>query len=111
MSCARLAGLRARVVVTPWRQVVLRDVDPDGLPAALALLQGPGFDAPGSAWDGVTACVGAPACRRALGDVRALAEQVVADRASGDEPVHLSACPRRCGRPATAHREIVLGAA
>ncbi|MGX2995792.1 cobalamin biosynthesis protein CobG [Streptomyces sp. JNUCC 64] len=59
--------------LTPWRGVVL----PGAAPAELAELAAVGLvTGPGSAWDGVTACVGRPGCAKSLSDVRADATTV-----------------------------------
>jgi precorrin-3B synthase len=100
------------LVVTPWREVVVPGVAVDAVGRAVRLLTEAGLviDA-ASPWRGVTACVGRPSCARALADVRTLAAQTVAAlgaSAGATSPrVHLAGCERRCGRPSSAHREVV----
>jgi precorrin-3B synthase len=101
-----------RLVVTPWREVIVTDVGPDHLADVERLVTAAELvtDAT-SPWRQVSACVGRPSCGRALADVRAMAVDVVAALGTASSPaparVHLAGCGRRCGRPAAAHREIV----
>ncbi|MGP4028661.1 precorrin-3B synthase [Actinomadura sp. 3N407] len=96
-----LAEAAGEVRVTPWRSVVLRDLDPDEARATAARLAAAGFanDA-ASPWVGVTACTGSPGCAKSRGDVKGEASRWVAglDRAP-DTPVHWAGCERRCGTP------------
>ncbi|WP_246213668.1 cobalamin biosynthesis protein CobG [Kitasatospora viridis] len=90
--------------VTPWRTVVLPDADPAVLPALAAH----GLrTAPGSPWEGATACTGAPGCAKSLADVRADAAAAL-DTATGTGlPVHWSGCERRCGHPTGAWVDVL----
>jgi precorrin-3B synthase len=106
MSAAQvrvLAATAERVVITPWRTIVL----PDAPPGADAQLAAAGFVVdPGSPVPLVSACAGRPGCAKALADVRADAR---AGLAAGrfTERVHLSGCSRRCGSPHGRHRALV----
>jgi precorrin-3B synthase len=98
--CRLLASCAVtEIVLTPWRGVVLPDLDPAAIPDAAARLAGAGLlvdaDAPLLA---VTACTGRPGCGKALADVRADALAAVPT----GQTVHWSGCARRCGRPAGA---------
>ena len=90
------------VVLTPWRGVVL-PAAADHLPqlraAGLVVDQT-------DAWAAVTACVGAPWCRRAEIDTAAFAAALVR---TDPRPVrtHISGCARRCGAPRGEHRDLV----
>jgi precorrin-3B synthase len=96
------------VVVTPWREVVVPALPPDDAERAVRLVTSAGLVTdPASAWRRVSACVGRPSCARALADVRALAGEVAATLADAPHRVHLAGCERRCGRPTSAHREVV----
>lgn len=91
-----------RVVVTPWRGLVL--------PAAadrLADLERAGLVVDeDSAWSQLSACVGAPCCGRGRIDTAAVATALVS--AGGPLPrTHLSGCERRCGAPASDHVDLV----
>jgi precorrin-3B synthase len=101
----------ARLVVTPWREVVVPGLAVDAVGRAERLLASAGLVTDtASPWRGVTACVGRPSCARALADVRTLAAQTVTELASPaakNVRVHLAGCERRCGRPSSAHREVV----
>jgi precorrin-3B synthase len=89
------------VVLTPWRGVLLPDLDPDLARAAAVRLTGAGLLLdPAEPLVGVSACTGRPGCASALADVRADALAAVSSSASAGVPVHWSGCARRCGRPA-----------
>ncbi|MFE9421566.1 cobalamin biosynthesis protein CobG [Kitasatospora sp. NPDC006697] len=92
-----LADASSELRVTPWRTVVLPDADPAALPglAALGLRT-----APGSPWEGATACTGAPGCAKSLADVRTDAAAALDGATGSGLPVHWSGCERRCGHPA-----------
>ena len=111
---ADLADLGAgRLVVTPWREIVLPGVAPEHVAEVAWRVAAAGLvTEPASPWRRVTACVGRPSCGRALADVRTLAAQTV-EALSPDGPVrvHLAGCERRCGRPSLAHREVVATSA
>jgi len=98
-----LAAAAPRVVVTPWRTVVL----PGARAGADARLAAAGFVVdPASPVPLVSACAGRPGCAKALADVRADARAgLVAGRFT--ERVHLSGCARRCGSPRGPHRALV----
>ncbi|MEU6235772.1 nitrite reductase, partial [Kitasatospora sp. NPDC047058] len=105
---ALVAASAGELRLTPWRGVVLPGASADRLPAlAAAGLR----TAPGTAWDGASACTGLPGCAKSLADVRTDAARAL-DRpgpgpAAGNDParpsglrVHWSGCERRCGHPA-----------
>ena len=96
-----LASLTGAVQLTPWRSVVVPDLDEDRVDdAAVDLFRtGMVFDAE-SPWARVTACAGRPGCARSLADVRADAAAAVAGGTVPDGVrVHWAGCDRRCGRP------------
>jgi precorrin-3B synthase len=89
--------------ITPWRRVVIRDLE---LPAALAareLLAAVGLVVePGTAWSRITACAGRPGCARSLRDVQADARGFAADCDPDGAPVHWVGCDHACGSPSGA---------
>ncbi|GAA0917141.1 precorrin-3B synthase [Nonomuraea longicatena] len=108
----RLTAVQARVLaqvaesvrLTPWRTVVLLDLDPQhATDLALRLQQAGLVTDPDSSWTGVTACTGRPGCAKALADVQAdAAAWVRAGRGGaggGELPVHWAGCERLCGLP------------
>ena len=97
----RVAGRAARV--TPWRSVVLPDLD--DATGVLREAAGLGFGTDeGTPWLRVTACAGRPGCASALADVQADAAGF-AGRWPG-RVVHVSGCGRHCGRPAATEIDV-----
>jgi precorrin-3B synthase len=93
-----LAAIETPIVVTPWRSVLVCDIDEGVADTALRLLAPMGlvFDN-GSPWLDVSACTGSPGCEHSAADVRADAARAVEDAA----PVHrhFVGCERACGSP------------
>lgn len=99
-----LAGLAPRLVLTPWRSVVL--VDPTRPAEAASAARAAGFETdPDSLWARTSACIGRPGCASALADVRRDAADLAA--ANPGHTIHVSGCSRRCGHPVTAHLDAV----
>lgn len=98
-----LTVLEAEVSVTPRRTFLLHGLEPHVAEAAVRVLapMGASFDA---ATDlvRISACIGAPACRHGLTDVRQ-------DAFRADTPgrVHFVGCAKACGRPKEPHTEFL----
>lgn len=116
LDAAQLEGLAALVAassgtvrLSSWRTLSLPDAeDPAAVTAALSDL---GFVlAPGSGWEGLTACAGLGACARARADVRAAAARRASVRRAGSPHEHWSGCERRCGEPPGAGVTVVATA-
>ncbi|MDN5717717.1 MAG: cobalamin biosynthesis protein CobG [Janibacter sp.] len=91
--------LSERVVITPWRSIVV----PGGA-ARVDELAAAGFaTAPDSPWTVLTACAGAPACARTTTATRDLARDAAPVVDPAGPPVHVIGCERSCGHPARAH--------
>ncbi|MFC9361641.1 precorrin-3B synthase [Rhodococcus sp. NPDC057014] len=96
-----LAAVEKPVIVTPWKTVLLCDLDEWSAEQVVRVLapMGLSFDE-NSPWLNVSACTGQPGCEKALADVRSDARGAVAN---GELPVegrqHWSGCERCCGRP------------
>lgn len=108
---AILAGLAAvtdRVIITPWRSVVV----PDGASHLEDLAAAGLATQPHTGWARVSACTGAPGCFRAERSTEALATKLVgaveAGRVELSEPIHLVACARNCGTTAST-RAVAAG--
>lgn len=96
-----LAATSRPVIITPWRSLLLVDLDEAMADQVIRVLAPMGliFDAH-SPWAQVSACTGSPGCAKSHADVRAdVAEAVI----EGTLPVHgrqhWSGCDRRCGSP------------
>ncbi len=111
-----LAAMGAPVVITPWRSILVCDLDEGVADTALRVLPPLGlvFDET-SRWLRVSACVGSPGCERSRADVRADAARAVAaghggDPAPGaDAVVHYAGCERACGRPVSGRVLVATG--
>jgi len=98
-----LAAIETPLVITPWRSVLVCDLDEGVAETSLRVLAPLGlvFDET-SRWLTVTACVGSPGCARSRADVRADAARA-AEAGTGDGgvggSVHYVGCERGCGSP------------
>jgi precorrin-3B synthase len=97
---AYLAAIEAPLIVTPWRSVLICDLDEAVADTALRVLAPLGlvFDE-NSPWLAISACVGNPGCAHSLADVRADAAQSL--RTDSDVHRHFVGCERACGSPPT----------
>lgn len=94
-----VAAVGAPVVITPWRSLLVCDLDEGVADTALRVFAPLGliFDE-NSPWREITACVGSPGCARSLADVRADAARA-AESGSGRGTMHYAGCERACGSP------------
>lgn len=93
-----LAAIDAPMVITPWRSVVVCDLDEGVADTALRVLAPMGlvFDEK-SPWLAVSACTGSPGCEHSAADVRADATAALDEPADGHR--HFVGCERGCGSP------------
>ncbi|CAM3694478.1 precorrin-3B synthase [Smaragdicoccus niigatensis] len=99
-----IAAVEAPITITPWRSIVISDLDEGVADTVLRVLAPLGmiFDAH-SPWLHVTACAGRPGCAKALADVRGDAAAAIENGTLPlDGPQHWSGCERRCGKPKSA---------
>ncbi|UXA16140.1 precorrin-3B synthase [Mycobacterium sp. SMC-4] len=106
-----LAAVASPMAVTPWRSVLLFDLDEGVADTALRVLAPRGliFDE-NSPWLDVSACTGVPGCARSAADVRA--DAAAAARAAGPAEVthrHYVGCERACGSPGAGQVLIATG--
>ncbi len=96
-----LAAIEAPLVVTPWRSVLVCDLDEAVADTALRVLAPLGlvFDE-NSPWLAVSSCVGSPGCAHSIADVRAHAAQSL--HTDSDVHRHFVGCERACGSPPAA---------
>ncbi|WP_349268611.1 sulfite reductase [Mycolicibacterium parafortuitum] len=100
-----LAAVEAPMAVTPWRSMLLFDLEEEVADVALRVLAPLGliFDE-NSPWLSVSACTGSPGCAQSAADVRADAAAAVDPAAPGHR--HFVGCERACGSPA--HAEVLV---
>lgn len=93
-----LATINAPMAITPWRSVLVFDLDEGVADTALRVLAPMGlvFDE-NSPWLSVSACTGSPGCEHSAADVRADATAALDDPADGHR--HFVGCERACGSP------------
>jgi precorrin-3B synthase len=113
-----LAAINAPMVITPWRSVLVFDLDEGAADVALRVLAPMGlvFDE-NSPWLSVSACTGSPGCEHSAADVRSDAAAAVAEcrrpSGSGDEPAaghrHFVGCERACGSPPAGQVLVATG--
>lgn len=121
-----LAAVDHPVFLTPWRSLVIADLDEGPAETVVRVLAPMGliFDA-SSPWLRVSACAGRPGCAKSLTDVRADLAAAVdtgrvlpGDQHAGEAVVraedvtvagrqHWSGCERRCGRPTAPVTDVV----
>lgn len=103
-----VAAIAAPVVLTPWRSLLVCDLDEGVADTALRVLAPLGliFDEQ-SPWLRVSACTGSPGCAKSRADVRSDAAAAAFDEAEADaegaspsEHRHFVGCERACGSPA-----------
>ncbi|MQA63997.1 MAG: precorrin-3B synthase [Actinophytocola sp.] len=109
-----LARLSPNIVLTPWRSVLVANLDPaEAMAAADALAQAGLVLDPRAPELAVSACIGRPGCGKALADVRADATNAMSELATSPDPAapraHFSGCTRRCGRPRTPAVDVLAG--
>ena len=104
-----VAAIGAPVVITPWRSLLICDLDEGVADTALRVLAPLGlvFDET-SRWLEVSACVGSPGCERSRADVRSEASAVAA-AGSGTGRVHYVGCERACGKPVAGQVLVATG--
>ncbi|MCT7660067.1 precorrin-3B synthase [Mycobacterium deserti] len=103
-----LAAIEAPMAVTPWRSVLVFDLEEGVADVALRVLAPLGlvFDA-NSPWLSVSACTGRPGCAHSAADVRADAAAALEDPADGHR--HFVGCDRACGSPPSAEVWVATG--
>ena len=105
-----LAAIGRPMVVTPWRTVLVTDLDCVAAVQALQTLASIGlvFD-PRSPWTRVSACVGSPGCPKSAADVRGDLSAAIFDGLTPGRRQHWVGCPRACGSPPTGQVLLATG--
>jgi precorrin-3B synthase len=103
-----LAAIDAPLVITPWRSVLVCDLDEAVADAALRVLGPLGlvFDE-NSPWLNVSACVGSPGCAHSAADVRA--DAALSLEADSAVHRHFVGCERACGSRPTGQVLVATG--
>jgi precorrin-3B synthase len=93
-----LAAIGAPLVITPWRSLLVCDLDEGVADVSLRVLAPMGlvFDE-NSPWLAVSACTGSPGCEHSAADVRADATAALDEPTDGHR--HFVGCERACGSP------------
>ena len=104
-----VAAIDKPVVITPWRSLLICDLDDGVADTALRVLAPMGlvFDE-NSRWLEVSACAGSPGCERSHADVRSEAARAVAF-GEGSGRVHYVGCERACGKPVAGQVMVATG--
>jgi precorrin-3B synthase len=103
-----LAAIGAPLAITPWRSVLVFDLDEGVADTALRVLAPLGLVFDGnSPWLSVSACTGSPGCEHSVADVRADAAAALDDPADGHR--HFVGCDRACGSPSTGDVLVATG--
>lgn len=96
-----LAAVEKPIVVTPWRSILLPDLEEWAAEQVVRVLAPMGliFDE-NSPYLQVSACAGQPGCAKSHTDVRADAREAIENEdLPADGRQHWSGCDRKCGRP------------
>ncbi len=103
-----LAAINAPLVITPWRSVLVGDLEDGVADVALRVLAPMGlvFDE-NSPWLSISACTGSPGCEHSAADVRADAAAAVDEPAGGHR--HFVGCERACGSPPAGEVLVATG--
>jgi precorrin-3B synthase len=103
-----LAAIEAPLVVTPWRSVLVCDLDEAVADTALRVLAPLGlvFDE-NSPWLNVSACIGSPGCAHSAADVRA--DAALSLDADSTVHRHFVGCERACGSPPSGQVLVASG--
>ncbi len=103
-----LAAINAPMIITPWRSVLVCDLDEGVADASLRVLAPMDlvFDE-NSPWLGVSACTGSPGCEHSATDVRADATRAATE--AGTVHRHFVGCERACGSPPAGEVLIATG--
>jgi precorrin-3B synthase len=93
-----LAAINAPMVITPWRSVLIFDLDEEVADVALRVLAPMGlvFDE-NSPWLSISACTGSPGCEHSASDVRSDAAAAIDEQVARHR--HFVGCERACGSP------------
>ncbi|WP_072801802.1 precorrin-3B synthase [Rhodococcoides yunnanense] len=106
-----LAAIDRPIVVTPWRGIIVCDLDEGAAEQVVRVLAPMGliFDA-SSPWVDLSACTGSPGCEKSNADVRGdLTDAVDRGQVPQGRRQHWSGCERRCGRPKGDVLDVVAG--
>ncbi|PTR27516.1 precorrin-3B synthase [Rhodococcus sp. OK519] len=106
-----LAAVDKPILVTPWRSILLPDLEEWAAEQVVRVLAPMGliFDE-NSPYLQVSACAGQPGCAKSHTDVRADAREAIENGELPDDGrQHWSGCDRKCGRPRGEITDVVSG--
>jgi precorrin-3B synthase len=103
-----LAAIGAPMAITPWRSILIFDLDEGVADVSLRVLAPLGlvFDA-NSPWLSVSTCTGSPGCEHSAADVRTDAAAAIAEPAEWHR--HFVGCERACGSPPSGEVLVATG--
>jgi precorrin-3B synthase len=103
-----LAAIDTPLVITPWRSVLVCDLDEAVADTALRVLAPLGlvFDE-NSPWLDISACTGSPGCAHSAADVRADAARSLDVESAVHR--HFVGCERACGSPVAGEVLVATG--
>jgi precorrin-3B synthase len=103
-----LAAIGAPLVITPWRSLLVCDLEEGVADVSLRVLAPMGlvFDE-NSPWLAVSACTGSPGCEHSAADVRADATAALDEPTDGHR--HFVGCERACGSPPAGEVLVATG--
>lgn len=105
-----VASLHRPLIITPWRSLVVADLDAREAVRALSVIKAAGLVLDRkSPWLRIGCCAGSPNCERSRADVRHDALRMVENGTVPASAQHLVGCERACGRTHSAEVLVADG--
>ncbi|MGU3650953.1 precorrin-3B synthase [Mycolicibacterium sp. A43C] len=105
-----VASLHRPLIITPWRSLVVADLEAREAVTALSVIKAAGLVLDRkSPWLRIGCCAGSPNCERSRADVRHDALQMVENAIVPASPQYLVGCERACGSTQSAEVLVADG--